>query len=55
MSSSVHFDSKKKDILSHSKGASQRLYDITLTSKADTLSILVNNEKKFVKVCIIMG
>ena len=55
MSSSVHFDSKKQDILSHSKGASQRLYDITLTSKADTLSILVNNEKKFVKVCIIMG
>ena len=54
MSSSVHVDKKKKDILILDEGHTQELDGTTLTAEKKIQSILTEIIKKFVYVCIIM-
>ena len=48
MSSSVHFDNKKKDILSFGEGPTQRLYDTTKHDKKRCSINFTATKKKFV-------
>ena len=48
MSSSLHIDNKKKDILIIGKGPKDRLDDTTLTAEKDYVIILLSNKINFV-------
>ena len=48
MSSSVHIDNKKKDILILGEGSTQGLDDTTLTAEKNILLILKNIIKNFI-------
>ena len=52
MSSSVHIDSKKKDILILGNGPTQGLDDTKLTTEAQYSIVFPRSNRKF---CIIMG